>query len=138
MNNVSAHHRRDRMNITLWILQIVLAVFFAYNGVNHFVLPPDLPARMAWMYDLPSGLHIFAGSAEILAALGLVLPGLTRIQTRLTPLAALGLVFVMIGAAFWHLTRGEPMNTVFNLVLAGLAGFVAYGRWRLRPLQDRR
>ncbi len=126
------------MNITLWIQQIVLAVYFAFNGANHFVLPPDLPARMAWMYDLPRGLHLFAGSVEILAALGLVLPGLARIQTRLTPLAALGLVFVMIGAAVWHLPRGEFGMIAANLVVAGLAGFVSYGRWRLRPLKDRR
>lgn len=122
------------MNILLWILQILLALFFAFNGITHFNVPPDLPAQMAWMYDLPAGLHYFSGTVELLAALGLVLPGLTRIQTRLTPLAALGLVIVMIGAAVWHLPRNELVNMIFNLVLAGLAGFVAYGRWRLRPL----
>jgi len=62
---------------------------------------------MAWMYELSPGLHYFSGSVEILAALGLNLPGLTRIQPRLTPLAALGLVLVMLGAAAWHVGRGE-------------------------------
>jgi len=90
---------------------------------------------MAWMYELSPSLHYFSGAAEILAALGLVLPGLTRIQTRLTSLAALGLVLVMLGAAVWHFPRNEFPNIVMNLILAGLAGFVAYGRWRLSPLK---
>jgi hypothetical protein len=62
---------------------------------------------------------------------------LTKIQTRLTPLAGAGLVLVMVGALVWHLQRGEFQNIFFNLVLAILAGFVAYGRWRLSPLPDR-
>jgi uncharacterized membrane protein YphA (DoxX/SURF4 family) len=125
------------MNIFLWILQILLAAFFTINGINHFVLPAGLPERMAWMYDLPPALHYISGTAEVLAALGLVLPGLTRFKTRLTTLAALGLVLVMIGAAAWHLPRGEMANSISNLVLAGLAGFIAYGRWRLSPLKER-
>ncbi|NUM43335.1 MAG: DoxX family protein [Anaerolineales bacterium] len=125
------------MNIFLWILQTLLGFLFIYNSAIHFNLPPDLPPNMAWMYDLPIGLHYFSGTAEILAGLGLILPGLTRIQTRLTPLAALGLVIVMFGAATWHLQRAEFAQIVGNLILAGIAGFVAYGRWKLRPLKDR-
>lgn len=125
------------MNILLWVLQVLLGIYFLITGVNHFIVPPGLPAPMAWMYDLPRGLHLFSGTAEFLAGLGLILPGLTRIQTRLTPLAALGLVLVMVGAAIWHLTRNEFTNIIMNLILAGLAGFVAYGRWRLSPLKDR-
>ena len=125
------------MNILLWILQALLAFFFGLNGVTHFTLPPDLPARMAWMYDLPTSLHYFAGTVEILAVLGLILPGLTRIQTRLTPLAACGWVFVMLGAAVWHFPRNELFNAIGNLVVAGLAAFIAYGRWKLRPLKSR-
>lgn len=125
------------MNIFLWVLQVLFGVFFLFNGIEHFTLPPDLPAQMAWMYDLPSGLHLFSGTAEILGGLGLILPGLTRIQTRLTPLAALGLAIVMVGAAAWHITRGEFPNVIMNIVVAALMGFVAYGRWKLRPLKDR-
>ncbi len=123
------------MNILLWVLQIFLGVYFLFTGIVHFVLPPGLPAPMAWMYELPAGLHLFSGIAEILAGLGLILPGLTKIQTRLTPLAALGLVFVMIGAAIWHFSRNEPANIGMNLVLAVLSGFVAYARWKIRPLK---
>jgi uncharacterized membrane protein YphA (DoxX/SURF4 family) len=125
------------MNIALWFLQFLLAIYFIFTGIQHFLLPPGLPPLMAWMYDLPAFLHYFSGTAEILAGLGLVLPGLTRIQTRLTPLAALGLVLVMIGAVVWHLLRNEFPNIVMNLILAGIAGFVAYGRWRLSPLKEK-
>jgi uncharacterized membrane protein YphA (DoxX/SURF4 family) len=118
-------------------LQFLLAIYFIFTGIQHFLLPPGLPPQMAWMYDLPAFLHYFSGTAEILAGLGLFLPGLTRIQTRLTPLAALGLVLVMIGAVVWHLLRNEFPNIVMNLILAGIAGFVAYGRWRLSPLKEK-
>jgi uncharacterized membrane protein len=126
------------MNIVLWILQVLLGIFFLFSGVNHFLVPPGLPGLMSWMYELPVGLHIFSGTVEILAGLGLILPGLTKIQTRLTVMAGAGLVLVMVGAMVWHVQRGEVANIFQNLILAALAGFVAYGRWRLKPLPDRR
>ena len=125
------------MNIALWVLQALLGVYFFFTGVIHFIVPPGLPAPMAWMYELSPALHYFSGAAALLAGLGLILPGLTKIQTRLTPLAAVGLVLVMLGAAAWHIPRGEVQNIVMNLILAGLAGFVAYGRWKLKPLAGR-
>jgi uncharacterized membrane protein YphA (DoxX/SURF4 family) len=125
------------MNILLWVLQVLLGIYFFVTGIVHFIVPPGLPAPMAWMYELSPGLHYFSGMAEILAGLGLILPGITRIQTRLTPLAALGLVFVMVGAAIWHVMRSEFENIVMNIILMGLAAFVAYGRWKLSPLKDK-
>lgn len=125
------------MNILLWVLQIFLGLYFLFTGIVHFVLPPGLPAPMAWMYELSPGLHLFSGIAEILAGLGLIFPGLTKIQTSLTPLAALGLVFIMIGAAIWHFSRNEPANIVMNAILAVLSGFVAYARWKIRPLKTK-
>ncbi|HXF69895.1 MAG TPA: DoxX family protein [Thermoflexus sp.] len=125
------------MHVLLWILQFVLGLYFIITGIVHFVVPPGLPEPMAWMYELPYALHLLSGSAEILGGFGLILPGLLRVQTRLTPLAALGLVLVMIGAAFWHLSRGELNNILMNVILGGVAGFIAYGRWRLAPLRER-
>ena len=125
------------MNRLLWVLQVLLGIQFFFVGIAHFIVPPGLPAQMAWMYELSPGLHYFSGTAEILAGLGLILPGLTRIQTRLTPLAALGLVLVMAGAVVWHVTRNEFANIFINIILMGLAGFVAYGRWKLSPLKDK-
>lgn len=122
------------MNVFLWVLQIALAVYFGLTGVMHFVVPPGLPAPMSWMYELPPGLHWISGGAEVLAALGLVLPGLTKIRPQLTALAAAGLVLVMLGAAVWHISRAETATLLMNAVLAGVSGFVAYGRWKLRPL----
>jgi len=122
------------MNSVLWVLQVLLAIYFFFTGLVHFTLPATLPAQMGWMYELSPGLHWFSGTAEILAAIGLVLPGVTKIAPRLTAWAALGLVLVMIGAAVWHLQRGEVVNIGMNALLAVLSAFVAYGRWRLAPL----
>jgi uncharacterized membrane protein len=125
------------MNIVLWVLQFILGLYFAVIGVMHFVVPPNLPAPMHWMYELPTWLHYISGIAEIFGGLGLILPALTRIQTRLVLLAASGLVLVMVGAMVYHVTRGEFTNIGMNLILGLLLAFVAYGRWKLSPLMDR-
>jgi len=130
------HEELTLMNILLWVLQFLLAVFVTSTGIIHFVLPPNLPAPLQWMYDLSPPLHAVSGAAELLAAAGLILPGLTRMHTRLTPLAASGLVLVMLGAIVFHISRGELLNAILNLVVAALAAFVAYGRWRISPLSD--
>jgi uncharacterized membrane protein YphA (DoxX/SURF4 family) len=124
------------MNIVLWILQIVLGLYFISVGISHFIVPPGLPAPMAWMYDLPPLLHYLSGTAEILGGLGLILPGVFRIQTRLIPLAAIGLILVMAGAAVFHLARGEYSNIVQNIILAIFLAIIAYGRTK-NPIPER-
>jgi uncharacterized membrane protein len=119
---------------TAWVLQIVLGVYFVAIGVMHFIVPDGLPDQLDWMYELPTWLHYVSGAAEIAGGLGLILPGLTRIRPELVPAAAAGLVIVMLGAAVWHLPRGEMQNLVTNLLLAALLAFVAYVRWRVHPL----
>ena len=125
------------MNIFLWILQIRLGLYFFAIGIMHFIIPPGLPSAMAWMYELSPSLHYISGIAEILGGLGLILPAVTRIQTRLVPLAALGLSLVMVGAIVYHATRGEFQNIGFNVLLLAATAFVAYGRWKLVPQEDR-
>ncbi len=125
------------MNILLWILQIALGLYFFAIGVMHFAVPPGLPAPMHWMYELSPIIHYISGAAEILGGLGLILPAVTQIQTRLVPLAASGLTLVMIGAMIFHIQRGEMANIGMNLFLAILLAFVAYGRWKISPLTDR-
>lgn len=125
------------MNIALWVLQVVLGIYFIGVGVTHFVLPEGLPETISWMYDLSDTVHYVAGTAEILGGIGLILPTLTKIQPSLTVWAALGLVVIMVLAAFWHFGREEYQNVVQNVVLGGLLGFVAYGRWRLVPIPSR-
>lgn len=125
------------MNIVLWILQVGLGIYFVSVGITHFIVPDGLPGAIDWMYDLSDTQHWIAGTAEILGGLGLILPGLTKLQPSLTVWAALGLIVIMGLAAIWHIDREEFQNVVQNAVLAALLGFVAYGRWRLRPLPSR-
>jgi uncharacterized membrane protein YphA (DoxX/SURF4 family) len=125
------------MNIALWISQVILAIFFFFQGVVKFSPPPNLPPTMAWTYDIPTGFAIVIGIVEILAVLGLLLPGITKIQTRLTPLAAAGLVLTMIGAIIFHATRGEFSMIPGNILFLLVAAFIAYGRWKLSPLKER-
>lgn len=125
------------MNIVLWILQIIFGLYFIAIGVMHFVVPAGLPEPMSWMYDLPAWLHWFSGTAEILGGAGLILPGIFRIQTRLIPLAAAGLALVMVGAVVYHITRGEYVNIIINLLNIAILAFIAYGRTQKVPLADR-
>ena len=121
-------------NRTLWILQVVFGVYFLVVGVMHFIVPDGLPALMGWMYELSDGLHAVSGIAEILGGLGLILPGLSKIAPDLTVLAAFGLVAVMVGAAIWHVSRGEVSNIANNLVLAVIVGYIGYARWKVTHL----
>ena len=122
------------MNRSLWGLQLVLGVYFILVGIVHFVVPDGLPGLLTWMYALPEALHVISGTADILGGVGLILPGLSGIRPGLTVWAAVGLLLVMVPAAFWHLGRGEPGNVLVNLALVGLLGFLAYGRVRRSPL----
>lgn len=122
------------MDIVLWILQILLAIMFLLAGVTHGFQQERAKAQFKWPADVSPGLLTFIGIAEILGAIGLVLPWLTRILPWLTPLAGLLLAVMMLLAAIFHLTRREYPNIVVNIVLLALAAFVAYGRWVLVPL----
>jgi hypothetical protein len=88
---------------------------------------------MAYITAIPTGFRRLIGVAEILAGIGLALPTLTGILAWLTPLAAMGLIIVMVGAVIFHIPRKEYPNIVFNLVLLALAAFVAYGRFVVVP-----
>ena len=123
------------MNIVLWILQVLLAILFLMAGVNHgfrFEAIKDDP-RMVWVNAVPRGLLTFIGIAEILGALGVVLPAATDILPWLTPLAASLLAIMMLLAAIFHATRREYPAIAINLILFALAAFVAYGRIEIEP-----
>ena len=121
------------MNLALWIVQGLLAALFLFAGGAKLVLPLD---QMVGPVALPGWFLRFLGVAEVLGALGLVLPGLLRIRPGLTPLAAAGLVIIMIGATVVTLVGGMVAVALMDLVVALLAAFVAYGRWRLAPYRD--
>ncbi len=126
------------INVTLWIAQLLLAVAFGMAGIMKSTQPiPDLAAAMGWPGDLPAVVVRFIGASELAGALGLVLPSATRIRPLLTPLAAIGLVLVMLLAALFHISRGEWSALPINVVLGGLAAFVAWGRLRKAPIFPR-
>jgi hypothetical protein len=121
------------MNVALWIVQGLLAPLFLFAGGAKLVLPLD---QMTGPVALPGWFLRFLGVAEVLGALGLILPGLLRIRPGLTPLAAAGLVIIMIGATVITLVGGMVAVALLNVVVVLLAAFVAYGRWRLAPYRD--
>ena len=118
------------MTYALWIVQGLLAALFLFAGGMKLVLPLE---KLTGPISLPGPLLRFIGVAEVLGALGLILPGLLRIRPGLTPLAAAGLVIVMIGATVYTLAAGQVASALIPLVVGILAAFVAYGRWRLTP-----
>jgi uncharacterized membrane protein YphA (DoxX/SURF4 family) len=122
------------VNLALWIVAIVLGVGFAASGLMKLLVPKDklVGFGQGWAQDVsPSAIRLI-GVAEVLGAAGLILPAVTHIAPILVPLAAIGLILVMVGAAIVHGRRGEAVNIVVNLVLLALAAFVAWGR--LGPL----
>ena len=123
------------MNIVLWILQILLAVAFAAHGVLFLAPPPELLVEMNKM--LPTWFRLFLGVAEVAAAIGLILPGMTRILPRLVALAAAGIMIVMIGATIVHTMRAEYSSAMTTAILLVIATFVAYMRWQVKPIQPR-
>ncbi|HZP53964.1 DoxX family protein [Actinocrinis sp.] len=122
-----------RLSMVLWIVQGLLALFFGLgSGAPKLLLPVEtLPMPI----PLPDLFVRFIGVAEVLGALGLVLPGLLHVRPGLTPLAAAGLVLVTIGATVYQLAAGQPESALFAAVVGLIAVFVAYGRWRLAPLR---
>lgn len=123
------------MNITLWVLQVLLALAFLAHGVLLLAPPAEFAAQLNAF--LPRWFQLFLGTAEVLAAIGLTLPGLTRIRPGLVPAAAVGIMIVMVCATVLHLWRREfgPAGTTVVLLL--MATFVAYGRWRRLPITPR-
>jgi uncharacterized membrane protein YphA (DoxX/SURF4 family) len=123
------------VNIVLWVLQVLLAIAFFAHGWLFLSPPPDIARLMN--ESLPRWFQLFLGVAEILAAVGLTLPGLTRIFPWLVTWAADGIVIVMVSATVYHVARGEIMSAVITLVLLAMAAFVAYMRHRVVPIPAR-
>jgi len=122
------------LNVLLWVVQGLLAALFLFAGGMKLVLPLE---AMAGPIALPGFFMRFIGVAEVAGALGLVLPSLLRIQPRLTPVAAAGLVIIMIGATVLTGAVGPASMAAFPLVVGVLAGFVAYGRTLTAPISSR-
>ena len=120
------------VNIALWVVQILLAlVYLAAGGIKVARPREQLVAsgNFTWMEDTSNGGVKAIGAVEILGALGLIHPELTGIAPILTPIAAVGLLVVQIGAIRVHLTRNERQPLPANGILLLLAAFVAVGRF---------
>jgi putative oxidoreductase len=125
-------------NITLWIAQVLLAGMFIMSGFMKLAQPIDqLSQMLPWANQLPETLVRFIGLSEVLGGLGLVLPAMLRIKPQLTAWAALGLVAVMLFAAIFHASRGEFSAIGMNIILALIAGFIAWGRLKKAPIQPK-
>lgn len=123
------------MNIALWVLQVLLAAAFFAHGWLFLFPPPEMVEIMN--SSIAPVFRLFIGVAEVLAAVGLTLPGITRILPWLVPTAAAGLMIVTIGATILHATRGEYFSAMTTAVLLVMATFVAYMRWKVMPIRAR-
>lgn len=126
-----------KVGATLWTLQSVLAVIFLFSGGMKLLAPAEM---MEAQSPLPLLLVRFIGTCEVAGALGMLLPGLLRIRPSLTPLAATGLVVLMIGATVLTpiMISPDPVMTLIPATVGTVAALVAYGRVRLAPLRSRR
>ncbi|MBI3001390.1 MAG: DoxX family protein [Deltaproteobacteria bacterium] len=118
------------MTYALWIVQGLLALIFLFTGGMKLILPLE---ELTGPIPLPGLFMRFIGVAEVVGAIGLILPGLLGIRPGLTPLAAAGLVIIMVGATVLTLAGGDGAMAMISLVVGLLSAFVAYGRWRLAP-----
>src|SRR5262245_31272082 len=116
------------MIYAIWIIQVLLALLFLFAGGMKLILPVD---KMTGPVALPGWFLRFIGVAEVLGGLGLILPTLMRIRPGLTPLAACGLVIIMIGATVVTLIGGDVLPALLPVVVGLLLLFVAYNRWRM-------
>ena len=123
------------MNILLWTLQVLLALAFAAHGWLFLSPPAEFVDQMN--ASLPRWFQLFLGVAEVCAAVGLILPGLTRILPGLVVWAASGIMIVSISATVFHLARGEMSSAATTFLLFALAAFVAYMRYRAMPISAR-
>ncbi|HZW38695.1 MAG TPA: DoxX family protein [Ignavibacteriaceae bacterium] len=120
------------MNIILWILQILLALQFLQHGIIMLFPPAEYVAIMNATLGIP--LRYFIGITELLAVLGLILPGLLRIYTWLLLFTLAGLMIIAISASVYHFVRGEASSGVYTAALFVIITFVAYMRWKVKPI----
>jgi hypothetical protein len=130
-NRSGSSFRRTR--VLLWVCQGLLAALFLFAGGMKLAIPAEKLASPQFSGEF---LH-FIGLVEVLGAFGLILPGLFRIGPRLTPLAAAGLVIIMVGATYLAATTGPIVGAAVPFITGVLAAFIAYGRSRLAPHASR-
>jgi hypothetical protein len=127
----SAHQDHStKAGLLLWIVQAALAALFLFAGGMKLVLPIE---AMTGDVALPGLFLRFIGVAEVVGAAGLILPGVLRVHTYLTPLAAAGLLSIMVGATVLTLATGSLGEAAIPFVVGILSALIAYGRFREAP-----
>jgi putative oxidoreductase len=131
------HGHGGFMNVGLWTCQVILAVIFCMAGyMKAFTSMESLAMSMPWTEDVPMMLVRFIGICELAGAIGILLPDLTGIKPRLTPMAGIGLTTLMFLALIFHVSRGEYMYVLPPVILGAMAYFVAWGRAFKEPLDE--
>lgn len=126
------------LNIIIWTVQTVLALVFLLVGSAKIFMPiQELSSQMFFVTDVPKMLTRFIGIAEVLGGLGLILPSIFQVKPFLTPLAALGLLTIMILAIGFHIYRGEYIMIGFNMLIGAIAIYVAWARYKKLPLKPK-
>ncbi len=124
--------KRTNANRLLWTLQSLMALLFLFAGTMKFVLPPE---KMQGPIALPLWFLHFIGIAEITGAVGLIVPGLAHVRTGLTPLAALGLLVIMIGATVLTVATMGALPALLPFVVGAIVLTIGWARWRVVPLR---
>ncbi|WP_219834063.1 DoxX family protein [Paenibacillus sp. R14(2021)] len=117
------------MNIALWIGQALLALMFLNAGVMKTIQYEKSKAKMPWMKEYSKGLVHFIGIAELLAAVGFILPAALGVLPWLTGAAGVGIAIIMVLAIGVHGRKGEYGAVVMNIVLLAISVFIAIGRF---------
>jgi len=122
-------------NIILWAAQGLIAAMFLMAGSMKLTQPiAELATSLPWVKEVPEMLVRLIGLSEVLGGLGLILPAALRIRPKLTNLAAIGLIVVMVLALVFHLSRGEYEAAPVNIILMGILGLIAWGRNKKAPI----
>lgn len=128
------------MKYVLWIVQVLLALIFGAAGLTKVFTPYNgLIEMQPWVESFSTipWVIVVIGGLEVLGAIGLLLPSITRILPKLTPLAGVGLALTMVGAIILHIIRAEWEALIPNIIFLILAIFVAYGRYKILPIAPR-
>ena len=132
------NRERRKLNVTLWILQIVLALLYANAGFLKAFKPiAEIAPMITWASSLPEFLVRIIGISELLGAAGLILPAAFNIRPQLTTFAAEGIATIMLLANIFHIFRAEFFVLPMTGILFALAAFVAYGRLKLVPFTQK-
>jgi putative oxidoreductase len=126
------------LNITLWIVQGLTAALMLMSAFMKIATPiPELSAKWKWTGELPQQVVRMLGIVDLLGGIGIILPAILKIKPGLTPLAAVGVVLLMISATVFHISRGESSVIAFNIILMLFASFIAWGRYKKLPILPR-